>query len=257
MHLSIFTIDRFNLHRFNFQLNARQLSGALGMALMLLSGAPTLAHDLKPGERLTFVLSESKPGGEEVVKTYFSKAFPLAQEAGMRELTTFKVEKNLMGDAKPEGSGLYLWPSKAAAEKTRNNPDYLKNFKPLRSQAWKQLQAVDMDITKAMSINLDKTKTYTAALVWIKDQAAYDRYFEGTKALRERMGVKTIVKLPGVRYDKLTEGEITPPNWVVILEWASAKDVAAYGQTPEFQAHFASYQQGVSKIEWFQLGFWN
>lgn len=116
MHLSIFNIDRFNLHSLNFQLNARQLSGALGMALMLLSGAPTLAHDLKAGERLTFVLSENKPGGEEALKTYFSKAFPLAQEAGMRELTTFKVEKNLMGDAKPEGSGLYLWPSKAAAD---------------------------------------------------------------------------------------------------------------------------------------------
>ncbi len=257
MPLSTLTSKLFNLHYFNVQLNARQLSGALGMALMLLSGAPTLAHDLKPGERLTFVLSENRPGGEEVAKTYFSKAFPLAQEAGMRELTTFKVEKNLTGDAKPEGSGLYLWPSKAAADKTRNNPDYLKNFKPLRSQAWKQLQAVDMDITKPMSINLDKTKTYTAALVWIKDQAAYDRYFAGLQPVRDKLGVKTIVKLPGVRYDKLTEGEITPPNWVVILEWATPQGPEAYAKTPEFQAQFANYQKGVSKIEWFQLGFWN
>ncbi len=237
-------------------LPVRKFTSALGVSLALL-GVPSFAYDLKPGELLTFVLSEGKPGGEEVLKTYFSKAFPLAQEAGMKEITTFKVEKTLMGDGKPEGSGLYHWPNKAAAAKTRNNPDYIKNYKPLRPQAWKQLQAVDMDIKQAMSINLDKTKTYTAALIWIKDQAAYDRYFEGAKAARDRMGVKTILKLPGVRYDKLTEGEITPPSLVVILEWASAKDAEAYGQSQEVQAQLANFQQGVSKLEWFQLGFWN
>ncbi|GGY80340.1 hypothetical protein GCM10011613_26710 [Cellvibrio zantedeschiae] len=233
-----------------------KLACALSISLALIS-IPSFAHDLKAGERLTFVLSENKPGGEEVAKTYFSKAFPLAQEAGMREITTFKVLKTVLGDGKPEGSGLYLWPNKEAANKTRNNPDYLKNFKPLRPQAWNQLQAVDMEITKPMTINLDKTKTYTAGLIWIKDKAAYERYFEGAKAARERLGSKTILKLPGVRYDKLTEGEITPPDLVVIQEWPTAKDAEAYSQTPEFQSQLANYQQGVSKLELFQLGFWN
>jgi uncharacterized protein (DUF1330 family) len=234
---------------------ARRFVALLSMICALLC-SPGFAHDLKAGERLTFVLSENRPGGEEIAKTYFSHAFPMSQAAGMREITTFKVEKTFMSDGKPEGSGLYLWPSKEAAQKVRENPDYIRNFKPLRSQAWKQLQAVDMDITKPLTINLDKTKTYTAALVWIKDQAAYDRYFAGMEQVRKRLGVKTIFKLPGVRYDKLTEGEVTPPNWVVIFEWATPQGPEAYPKTPEFHAQLANYQQGVSKLEWFQLGFW-
>ncbi|MET0357270.1 MAG: hypothetical protein ABW044_10855, partial [Cellvibrio sp.] len=143
-----------------------------------------------------------------------------------------------------------------AAHKVRNNPEYLKKFKPLRPQAWNQLQAVDMDITKPLSINLDKTKTYTAALLWIKDQAAYDRYFKGMQPVRDQLGVKTILKLPGVRYDKLTEGEIAPPNWVVIFEWATPQGPESYPKAPEFQAQLGNYQQGISKLEWYQLGFW-
>ncbi len=51
MHFSIFNSSRCNFDYLNLLLNARQLSGALAMALMLLNRAPTLAHDLKAGER--------------------------------------------------------------------------------------------------------------------------------------------------------------------------------------------------------------
>lgn len=231
----------------------RIASASALVALALMSHAETL----QPGQLLTFVLSENKPGGEVVQKTYFDNAFPLAQAAGMRELSTFKVEQVYFGDGKPLGSGLYLWPNKTAAAQTRNNPKYLNDFKPLRRQVWNQLQSIDMEITSSLEINLDRTKPHTVALVWLKDKAAYDSYYQGTQALRDRMGVKTLLKLPGVRYDKLTEGEINPPDLVVLLQWNSRADIDSYAKALEFQANHEQFKQGIASMEWYRLGFWN
>lgn len=235
----------------------RQLAVIAWSGLLITQPLVCSAEILQPGQLLTFVLSENKPGGEAVQKTYFDNAFPLAQTAGMKELSTFKVEQVYLGDGAPLGSGLYLWPSKEAASSMRNNPTYVKEFKPLRPQAWTQLQSIDMAIKAQQVIALDKTKPHTIALIWLKDQAAYDNYYQSTQALRDRLGVKTLIKLPGVRYDKLTEGEITPPDLVVLLQWNSVADIEGYSQSREFQANHETFRQGVAKMDFYRLGFWN
>ena len=233
-----------------------KLVTALGASLLLIT--PNLAADvLQPGQRLTAVISENQPGGEASQQYYFENAFPLAQAAGMRELTTFKVEQVLFGQGSPEGSGLYVWPNEEAAHQVRNNPKYLKELKPLREKSWKELKSVDMDITAPLEINLDRSKPHTLAFVWFKDAAAYDSYYQGTQALRDKMGVKTLLALPGVRHENLAQGETTPPDRVVLLQWQSVEDIKRYGTAPEFQAYLADYQQGVKSIEWYHLGFWH
>lgn len=235
----------------------RQLAVIACSGLLIAQPLVCSAETLQPGQLLTFVLSENKPGGEAVQKTYFDNAFPRAQAAGMTELSTLKVEQVYFGDGKPLGSGLYLWPSKAAANATRTNPKYVKEFKPLRSQAWTQLQSIDMAINTPLAIALDKTKPHTIALIWLKNKTAYDHYYRSTQGLRDKLGVKTLLKLPGVRYDKLTEGEITPPDLVVLLQWNSIADIEGYLQAPEFQANHENFTQGVAKMDFYRLGFWN
>lgn len=235
----------------------RQLTAIICGGLFTTQSFISHAETLQPGQVLTFVLSENRPGGEAAQKIYFDNAFPLAQAAGMRELTTFKVEQVVFGDGKPLGSGLYIWPNEAAAKQTRNDPRYVNEFKPLRTQVWNQLQAIDMPIKNALDITLDKTKPHSIALLWLKDKAAYKKYHQGTQALRDRLGAKTLIKLPGVRYDKLTEGEITPPDLVVLLQWNSVADFEGYSTSSEFRANSDKFTQGVEKMELYRLGFWD
>lgn len=235
----------------------RTLSLIACNGLLLINPAAINAETLQPGQLLTFVLSENKPGGEAVQKVYFDNAFPLAQSAGMKELTTFKAEQAMVGDGKPLGSGLYSWPDTTAAQQTRDNPKYIKEFKPLRAQAWNQLQSIDMEIKTPLELTIAKTKAYSIALIWLKNKSAYEKYYQGTQGLREKLGAKTLLKLPGVRYDKLTEGEITPPDLVVLLQWNSAADFASYSTAPEFQANHKHFEQGVGKMELYRLGFWD
>jgi hypothetical protein len=175
----------------------------------------------------------------------------------MRELTTFKVEQVVFGAGQPLGSGLYSWPSKLAAQQTRNDPLYLQESKPLRAQIWTQLQSIDMPITQTLELRLDKTKPHSIALLWLKDKAAYARYYQGTQALRDKLGTKTLFALPSVRYDKLTEGEITPPDLVVLLQWNSVADFEGYSTASEFQANHHHFKQGIEKMELYRLGFWH
>lgn len=228
----------------------------LGIASLLICSYCAEAELIKPGQRLTFVLSENKPHAEEVRQRYFAYAFPTAQAAGMKELSTFKPLK-VIGEDNPDGSGIYVWPNKEAADSTRNNPVYIKDYKPLRAKAWNQLQSIDMEIKTPLEIILDKSKTYSIALIWLKDKSAYNQYYQGTQALRDKLGTKTLFKLPGVRYDKLTEGEIAPPDLVVLLQWNSAADLANYSTAPEFQANHQYFEQGVKKMALYQLGFWD
>ncbi len=234
----------------------RPLARIACAGLLMLHTLAVQAEILQPGQLLTFVLSENKANAEAVREKYFAFAFPAAATAGMKELTTFKPVK-LLSEDNPDGSGLYLWPSKAAANSIRTNPVYLKDYKPLRGQAWNQLQSIDMDIKAPLELNLDKSKTYSVALLWLKDASAYGHYYQGTQALRDQLGAKTLLKLPGSRYDLLTQGEITPPDLVVLVQWNSAEDLSSYSTQPDFQANHHFFEQGVKAMKLYRLGFWD
>ena len=126
------------------------------------------AFDLKADEMLTIVLVANKPEVDQAAqKAYTDQAFPLANSHGMRELTTFKVENTLVGNEPMFASGLYLWPNKESANKSRTDPRYVKDIAPLRQVAWKQLQSMDVNITAPLSLAIDKSKVYSLALVWV------------------------------------------------------------------------------------------
>ena len=219
---------------------SRFMNLALALAMIPLGAAVAADHQLEPRQQLTFVLSESRPGGEQVAQNYFSRAFPMAQANGMRELTTFKVQKTLVGGGAPQGSGLYLWPSREAAKRARLDATYVTELRPLRSQAWIDLQSVDMQIVSPMTLRLARDKTYTAALVWGPEAIGFANKFEGKARL--------VLDLPASRYENLKDGETSPPDRVVILEWNAAEDIARFMARPPAKP---------TRLEWYQLGFWD
>lgn len=235
------------------QMGWKLIAGIVALAL----SSPLAAHELERDQQLTFILSDPRPGGEQVGQTYFRQAFPLAQANGMRELTTFKVQKTLLGGRSPQGSGLYLWPSKEAAQRTRTDERYVKNLRPLRTQVWNELQSIDMVLDAPMRIDLDRSKTYTAALIWVKDEAAFERYLQSTQPLHDRAGIRTVLNLPSVRYENLSEGETTPPHRVLLLEWPAPDGPERYTADAGLQSVVPQYEEAVARIEWYQLGFWD
>src|SRR5690606_35898620 len=93
----------------------RSLRGLLAIALLCACSQALAATRVAAGQGLTLVLAEERAGGEDARARYFQGAFPLSQEAGMRELATLRVEKVLLGDGAPQGVGLYAWPGREAA----------------------------------------------------------------------------------------------------------------------------------------------
>ena len=234
----------------------RRLAPLLCILLLSVATAASAAS-LVPGQVLTVALSEDQPGGEAARATYFQNVFPMSQAAGMRELSTFKVEQVLAGDGAPQGAGLYAWPDPAAVRAARDNPRYVADYRPLRPEAWKQLQALDLAVETPLELEIDRGRPHTLALLWLKDRAEYERYYAGTAGLRERLGTRTVLVLPAHRYEKLTEGEIDPPDLVVLLRWESAGAIDGYTRSEEFQAHRAHFERGVERLEWYRMGFWD
>lgn len=236
-----------------------RFSGFRWAAGVLAIGMATIAsaHELQPGQQLTFVLSEPRPGGEPVAQTYFSGAFPLAQANGMHELTTFRVQKTLYGNDAPQGSGLYSWPSREAAQRSRTDETYVTTLRPLRTQAWKELRSVDMPVEQPLTLELDRTRLYTAALVWTRDAAAYAQTFADSQSLRDRIGARTVLHLSGSRYESLVETQTAPPDHIVILEWPDAAAIEFYRTDPSLATMRAEYEKSIARFDWYQLGFWD
>ncbi|WP_374012597.1 hypothetical protein [Pseudoxanthomonas koreensis] len=235
----------------------RSLRGLLAIALLCACSQALAATPVAAGQVLTLVLAEERAGGEDARATYFQGAFPLSQEAGMRELASLRVEKVLLGDGAPQGVGLYAWPGREAAAGARANPRYLADYGPLRSAGWEQLQAVEMDVAAPQAIDIDRGQPHTLALLWLRDRAAYDRYYAGTAALRERLGARTVLMLPAHRYETLTDGEVRPPDLVVLVRWASREAIDQYPGDAQFLARQEDFQQGVERLEWYRLGAWD
>lgn len=233
--------------------NPTRLLGTLLLAMSLSASAGTTT--LAPGQVLTVVIGEDQPGGEQPRTTYLQNVLPMSQAAGMRELASFRVEQVLVGEGAPQGAGLYAWPDAQAVRVVRDNPHYVSGYRPLRQAAWKQLHALDLAVAQALGLEIDRSRPHTLALVWLKDRAEYERYYAGTAGLRQRLGSRTVLMLPARRYEKLTEGELAPPDVVVLLAWDSVAAIEAYPRAPEFQAHQAHFERGVERLEWYRLGF--
>ncbi len=225
--------------------------------VFLCAGQAYAAHlEFKKGERLTLVLVEDREHGEELRKHYLSKTFSMAESYGFKPLQDFKVTKNLLGEDKMRAAGLYSWPSVEQSNAMRNYKNYTEYLKPLRPLVWQEMVVIDFDIKKSMAVDIYPERSYTIAKVWFNDKKKYKQYYKETQALRDELGSKIVLKFSVDEYSTLRKDNKSP-DMVVMLEWPDEHGPEKYLEASRFQENLDLANQGIEKIDWYQLGFWN
>lgn len=222
--------------------------------VLLCASATASAASLAPGQVLTLAVGEEQPGGEAARTAYLGGVASMPQAAGVRALEILKVDSVLLGQDTPQEVALYVWPDAAAVRAVRGDPRYVADYLPLRKAGWKQQRILDLAVEAPLELAFDRGHPYTLGLLWLKDRAEYDRYYTGTAALRERLGIRPVLALPAQHYGTPGDGETDPPDLVLLFRWESAESIDAYLQSPEFQQHHGHFERGVERLEWYRIG---
>jgi uncharacterized protein (DUF1330 family) len=210
---------------------------------------------LYKNERLTMVIVKNKKDGEHAQKKYLDGITKLAGKNSIREVAIFPIIKTLAGTTKPQAIAFYAWKDAAASHKVRHSMYYKNNLKPLQKFGWDHLSAADVDLPDDEFYQFNPSKTYTLAEVWLKDAEIYNRYYTGTKVLREKMGAKIIFKHSPNEYNSLIEGQ-QAPNFTILIEWPTPHGPELYTQSPIFKKYLPFIEASIDHLNWYEIGFW-
>jgi len=210
------------------------------------------SEPMNAGQRLTMVMTSNEPGGGAARKVYLDNALAMGIANGIEIVHVFGVKRTIVGNEHPEGIGFYEWPSPAAAEKVRLDPEYLSKYAPLRAKAWKMMHMADFDLNESVSISVDASKTYTLAQLWLKDAAAYKQYVEQVQDVRKKLGISVIFKAKPDQYEVL-RNERRAPDVVVLMEWPNPESVDGYALQPEVKNALPALAAALEHMEWYEL----
>ncbi len=220
----------------------------------LIANAKKVTIEINKDERLTVVFVQDKNNGATAQQQYLEGVFSLAQKNDIRELKAFSVLRTLAGTSKPAAMAFYAWKNADASHKVRNSKKYKTELAPLKALGWNELSAADVDFSVQTHYKFDSNKTYTFAEVWLKDSAAYDKYYRGTAALREKMGAKILFKLSPNEYNSLTKGPYSP-DFIILIEWPNKQAPEQYVQSVDFKPYQPFIDAGLAKLGWYEIGF--
>lgn len=210
---------------------------------------------VQAGQRLVLVVAENRPDGEAFREEFMSRAVPRARELGQYEVQAFRVDESVSGGRAPHAVLWVAWPSPAESERFRADPVWAQEYGPRRAEGWTEMQSFYTDLKEPVTFQLDRTKHYTVAMLWLNDPQSFDEYFAATEALRAELGCRMVLKLPVKRYDSI-EGFRPPPHWVVLTEWQNHEGPWHYISSETFKRHQAKHDAAIAKVEMYRLGFW-
>ncbi|WP_041521865.1 DUF1330 domain-containing protein [Gilvimarinus agarilyticus] len=211
--------------------------------------------ELTPGQRLTLVLPDADPSAEAQQEQYLAGTFAIAGQQGFTEQHSFAVGEVLIGEHQPEALGIYSWPSIQSAQTMRNHPE-VQRLAPLREQGWHEMHIIDVDIEQPLQMQFDARKRYTLAVLWLDDEAAYQRYLKATDPQRDAMGAKVVLIAPVAAFDSIDAPDLGDPSRIAIVEWPADVAPKSYVQSPLFTASEAIVQQAIGRIDWYELRHW-
>jgi uncharacterized protein (DUF1330 family) len=173
----------------------------------------------------------------------------------MREVGILPIAKTLVGQSKPQALAMFAWADAEASHKVRDSNHYKEHLKPLQEEGWLHLAAADVDLKQDEQYQLNIESTYTLAEVWIKDESMYEKYYQATQDLRHQMGAKVIFKHRPNEYNSL-DSTLVSPTFVILVEWPNKQDPMRYIQSDEFKKYQSYIDSSISKLNWYELGFW-
>ncbi|NTS75608.1 DUF1330 domain-containing protein [Catenovulum sp. SM1970] len=109
--------------------------------------------------------------------------------------------------------------------------------------------AIRVDLNQPFEFKPKGDKFYTLAQVWLADNQDYARYLKATDSLREKLGARVLLKLKPA---KLAQSE---PDYLVLVEWQQAENIALYAQHEEFLPHQPLFESGTTRFNWYQVAF--
>lgn len=202
----------------------------------------------------TWVFADEKEDGDQIRKQYLDGAFPMAREAGMRELQGFAAKVTLMGDMTPEFVGLFTWPDALAARSVRESDRYLRDYGPLRPLGWDQFVAVDVELLVMPNWQFEADRYYTIALVWAKSDEAYQRYVSATAQLRQEMDFTILYSEPVLSWTQIgLDPKLRAPDRVSLLSWPDASVPDQYLKAISTQTYSTVVDETFEKVSWHEI----
>ena len=214
---------------------------------------------LNAGQRLALVVVENRPGpaAEQFRTEFVHNGTPRATELGRQEFLSLRIEETVAGGRAPHAAVWFAWPSQAESDQFRADPIYAERYGPRRAEGWTDMQTFYSDLGESTSIQLDRTKHHTLAMLWLNDPQSFDEYFAATEQLREELGCRIVLKLAARRYDSLQDaGFRPPPHWLILTEWQDHSGPAKYLASETFRRLQQQHDSSIAKIEMYRLGFW-
>ena len=174
----------------------------------------------EPGKLYEVAMFKITPGKEqEIDKRYFSKAFPLAQQFGMRPIGTFTVDRIEHGPNDVATWGFFEWPDLATKERFESDRRY-HELRPIRDGLVDTLRLVYLQVDQPASVTIDPNRMYEFFGVWINraNGAHLQEYFAAAGPFIAEKGVKFIGDF---RIVGSPEGYAFLPDSVGFIEWPS------------------------------------
>lgn len=205
------------------------------------------------GERLSFVFTVDKEGGEAAREQYVNGSFGIGQELGMKVVGMFSISDVLFGEKPAQRLSALSISSPAAAAKMRNSDAY-KPLKPLQKQGWEEMEVLDINVKESVHVSLFDDRYYSIAKVWMSQPELHDAYEAAMAKTRAELGIRVLAAFEPTEYSSLEEGRSAPTK-LVLVEWPSKESTQAYLNSDALKALQAANAVGIDKIEWYGIQF--
>lgn len=188
---------------------------------------PLIAH---AGERVSFVFTIDKDGGEVARQRYLEQTYALAQPLKLRALGQFSLKDKLYGAHEAERLAVFTLPSAKVSNTMRKSPEYA-GLKELLPEGWVDMEVVDVDLKNDVRLTLFSDRYYTIAKVWVDDAEIHEAYVEQAGQARAELGIRILAAFTPDDYSSLDESR-TAPYKLVLVEWPTDEVIQQYLQDP-------------------------
>lgn len=217
---------------------------------------PVQTLTLSKGQVLTMILPVVKPGdkAKSVMQEYASRAFPLAQQHGLKTLFNLKVKQAIISNIEPSVFAFYSWTDKVSEQAFLSTPQW-PEIRAMRPNAWQHLDVYNTELQQDIDIEFSPEYHYTAVIAWFDDEkpADYQQYLENIEPALEAVGGKFLLKLqnPVMETHSNTFGE---PGQITFVRWTDEDGFKRLQKHPIYQKHKHLFGTGLKHFEFYGLG---
>ncbi len=205
------------------------------------------------GQYLSVIMSETKPDGDAVRQSYYSKAFPLGQKFGLKREVLLKIDNAVVSDYKPSALTFFSYPDEASEKQLTKQPEW-PAIKAQRPKAWNELRIYSAAMQDDLDWRFDPTKYYSLVVAWTNPDKPedYQRYLNGIEKAVHKAGGRFIYKMKAPKMEAHATS-LKAPNQLTFVEWDAPNGFAKVQQTDDYKASQPYFLSGVTNVEFYYM----